>query len=143
MLQSSDSNKNKYEQLLDFFPDLKEKLTGSPSSILRGAGHFERRAKSRVQGRILLVGDAAGYLDPLTGEGIRLGLDTAEAAVECIVCNKPYQYNRLWKKHTLKYWLLTDGLLFLRRFAFLRKRIVPTMYRLPWVFSKIIGMLAG
>ena len=140
---SQDISQSKYDQLLQLFPDLCEKLQGEPSSILRGAGHFERRSKTKVHGRILLIGDAGGYLDPLTGEGIRLGLDTAEAAVECISHHQPQKYNRLWKIHTLKYWVLTDGLLFIRRFSILRKLIVPTMHRLPRIFSRIIGMLAG
>ena len=47
-LENSTEKKNKYDQLLELFPELRDRLTGEPSSILRGAGHFERRAKSRV-----------------------------------------------------------------------------------------------
>ena len=67
------SEKGPYEVLLDQFPTLKSKLTGPFSSGVRGAGPFEQRLTKRVKGRILLVGDAAGYLDPITGEGIHWG----------------------------------------------------------------------
>ena len=50
---------------------------------------FERRVRSVVSGRVLLIGDAAGYLDPITGEGIRLGLDTARSAVSAICADSP------------------------------------------------------
>ena len=42
------------------------------------------RVRRRVAGRVLLVGDAAGYVDALTGEGIRTGLACAEAAVAAV-----------------------------------------------------------
>ena len=67
-----------------------------------------------------------------------MGLDTAEAAVHCISKGIPQRYNLQWKIHTIKYWLLTDGLLLLRRFSLSRKLIVPAMNRLPWAFSRII-----
>ena len=40
--------------------------------------------RARVAGRVLLVGDAAGYVDALTGEGIALGLAQARAAVDAV-----------------------------------------------------------
>ena len=48
---------------------------------VRGAGPLRQRGPRRVAGRVLLVGDAAGYVDALTGEGIRTGLACARAAV--------------------------------------------------------------
>ena len=69
----------RYDSLLTRFPELKARLAGmEPASSVRGAGPFEHRVASRVKGNVLLVGDAAGYLDPLTGEGVALGLATAE-----------------------------------------------------------------
>lgn len=35
-----------------------------------GAGPLRQRVRARVGERVLLVGDAAGYVDALTGEGI-------------------------------------------------------------------------
>jgi flavin-dependent dehydrogenase len=49
------------------------------TSEVRGAGPF-RVGPSRVAGgRFFLVGDAAGFTDPLTGDGIASGLAQAEA----------------------------------------------------------------
>ena len=59
----------------------------------------------------MLIGDAAGYLDPLTGEGIRLGLDAGEAAINCILNNRPQAYERAWRNVSRRYWWMTDGLL--------------------------------
>ena len=57
-------------------------LSELDSSLLRGQLMPVRKAKSPVsRGRILLLGDAAGLIDPLTGEGIYYALRSAYLAV--------------------------------------------------------------
>ena len=138
------SGADKYEQLLPLFPELQKRLSNSQySSHIRGAGPFEQRVEKGVKGRFFLVGDAAGYLDPLTGEGIKLGLDGAKAVVECIVENRPQQYIVAHKKILRKYWIMTDGLLRLRQIPLLRKLMIPVLRRIPKLFSVIISTLAA
>jgi menaquinone-9 beta-reductase len=43
-----------------------------------GAAQFEQRARAVADGGLFLVGDAAGYDDPTTGDGIALGMLLAE-----------------------------------------------------------------
>jgi len=135
-------HQDKFNQLLSLFPTLKEKLTCEPSSVLRGSGPFERRTTSPVKNRILLVGDSAGYLDPLTGEGIRMGLDSAKAALKCIRHDQPLRYHREWKSVTRRYWWMTGGLLQVREIPMLRKLMIPTLKKSPWLFGHIISALA-
>ena len=45
-------------------------------------------------GRVLLAGDAAGYIDALTGEGLALAFATAEVLVDCLVRGRPDRYER-------------------------------------------------
>jgi geranylgeranyl reductase family protein len=57
-------------------------------------------------GHILLIGDAAGLVDPLSGEGIRLAIKSARLAADCIIKNQVSKYqslidNRLGISHTL------------------------------------------
>lgn len=42
--------------------------------------------------RTLLVGDAAGLVDPLTGEGIRFGIKSGRLAAEAILAGRPNRY---------------------------------------------------
>jgi flavin-dependent dehydrogenase len=49
-------------------------LAGCFSSRVRGAGPFWSRPSMRASGRVFLAGDAAGFLDPLTGDGMTAGL---------------------------------------------------------------------
>ncbi|MGA7986984.1 MAG: NAD(P)/FAD-dependent oxidoreductase [Candidatus Dormiibacterota bacterium] len=43
-----------------------------------GAAQFRQRARAVSGGRVFLVGDAAGYDDPTTGEGLAIGMLLAE-----------------------------------------------------------------
>jgi flavin-dependent dehydrogenase len=43
------------------------------------------------QGRVLLVGDAAGLVDPLTGEGIHSAIVSGQAAAAAVLAPKPTQ----------------------------------------------------
>jgi geranylgeranyl reductase family protein len=44
--------------------------------------------------RTFLVGDAAGFVDPLTGEGIRFAIKSGRLAAEAILANDPQRYAR-------------------------------------------------
>jgi len=129
-----------WERWFAFFPDLAKRL-GPACSKLKGAGPFEQRVRAVHSGRIMLVGDAAGYLDPITGEGIRLGLESAEAAIDTIIEGEASHYTRRWRRLTRRYWWLTSGLLFIRRRPRLRKRIVPTLKRWPSLFRWALDAL--
>lgn len=134
----------KFESLLEWFPVVQAKVQGANTlSSVRGAGGFEQRLHATQQGRILLVGDAAGYLDPITGEGIRLGLLSAKSAVHCIVNNEPARYRREHQWILAPYWILTGGLLWLRRFSLGRKIMIPFLQKIPFAFNRIVSILGG
>ncbi len=46
----------------------------------------------------LLVGDAAGHVDPVTGEGIYYALTSGELAAQAILSDDLLSYDRLWKE---------------------------------------------
>ena len=131
-----------FERWLDRFPDLRARL-GEPASSARGAGPFEQRVAARVAGRVMLVGDAAGYLDPITGEGIRLGLEAAGALVAAVKAGRPTEYEAAWRRVTRRYYWMTGGLLMLARHRWTRGLIVPVVARAPWVMRGVLGLLAS
>ena len=133
----------RYDEVLADFPRLLPRLEGAvPRSGVRGAGPLRQTASARRAGRVLLVGDAAGYVDALTGEGLATGLVTAAAAVRCIVADRPQDYERAWRAATRRYRLLTTGLLAASRRPGLRRRLVPAAARLPGVFGWAVDQLA-
>ena len=46
----------------------------------------------------ILIGDAAGHVSPITGEGIVYALLDGELAAQAVVENKPEMFNELWKE---------------------------------------------
>lgn len=134
----------RYDDLLATFPLLAARLAeATPTTPARGAGPFHQRARTQRHGRVLLIGDAAGYLDPLTGEGIALGLATAAAAARCVLTDDLAAYPRAWRRATRRYRLLTAGLLALSRQAPTRRLLIPAAARLPALFDHILALLAG
>ena len=91
---------------------------------------------------MLLVGDAAGYVDALTGEGIAVGIAQARAAVAAITDGGLGQYERDWRRVTRRHDLLYRGLLTVTRHRALRRRIVPAAAALPRVFDAAVNQLA-
>ncbi|HUY57275.1 MAG TPA: FAD-dependent monooxygenase [Candidatus Micrarchaeaceae archaeon] len=66
-----------YRAIIDrIHPDLSD---APLLSRLRGAGPFNLRPSRVAQGRVFLAGDAAGFLDPLTGDAMSAGLSQARA----------------------------------------------------------------
>src|SRR5262249_55251093 len=98
--------------------------------------------RRRRAGRVLLVGDAAGYVDALTGEGVALGIGTASAAVGCIVAGRPDLYDRRWRATTRRYRALTRSVLFAAQHDPLRRAVVPAAQVLPPVFGMAVRALA-
>ena len=129
-------------ELLAGFPTLAPRLADQHLSRTRGAGPLRQRSSRRVQGRVLLVGDAAGYVDALTGEGIAVGIAQARAAVDAVVAGDPARYERDWRRVTRRHDLLTRGLLAATRHPVLRRRIVPAAAALPRVFEGAVNQLA-
>lgn len=132
-----------FEARLAAFPALLDHLGGAaPASDVRGAGPMRQPVRRRVYGRVLLVGDASGYLDALTGEGIGVGLAQAEALARCLAAGRPGDYERAWRKVSGPAWRFTSGLLWSRNQPLLAGRIVPAAHRFPRLFSTLVNHVA-
>ncbi len=124
------------------FPDLLARLDGRAPTRVRGAGPLRQRSSRRVAGRVLLVGDAAGYVDALTGEGIAAGVAQAQAAVAAVAAGDPARYEREWRRLTWRHDLLTHGLVTATRLPVVRRGLVPAAAALPRVFAAAVDQLA-
>lgn len=131
-----------FDQQLADFPALLDRLPDAGATAVLGAGPLRQSASARVVGRVLLVGDAAGYVDALTGEGIAIALASARALVDCVVADDPASYERRWRAASWRYRTITSSLLWSRRQPLLAQRIVPLALRLPKVFDAAVQQLA-
>ena len=127
---------------LAWFPGLARQLKGADCGQARGCGPLRQVVSRRVEGRVLLVGDAAGYEDALTGEGMSLAVKQARAAVEAIVGDGPASYEAAWHRVTRSYRLLTRGLVLATTPRTVRRMVVPAGQLLPGAFRYGVNILA-
>ena len=136
------SRKGGFDEHLASFPALQERVHGAGHGPDRAAGPLRQKVSSRSAGRILLVGDAAGYVDALTGEGLGIAFGAAQLLVESVLADRPQDYDRRWRRMSRRYRLLTAGVLRASATPAVRTRIVPAAARFPSVFRGVVNLLA-
>lgn len=136
------SQRGGFDHHLADFPALRERVDGLPHGADRAAGPLRQRVSHRTAGRVLLVGDAAGYVDALTGEGLGLAFGAAELAVKCVGADRPGEYDRQWRRMTRRYRFLTAALVRASAAGPVRSGIVPAARALPRVFGGLVNLLA-
>lgn len=122
-------------------PELADRLRGVAHGPTRGAGPFRQRASRVAAGRALLVGDASGYADAITGEGLRLGFDQAREAIACIAEDRTAEYDHRWRRITRGFRVSTGNLVAAATSP-LRPAIVPLAAALPWLYGSVVERLA-
>ncbi len=134
-----------YDALLARFPQLAARLAGAePTSRVEGASRFRRAVRRRHAPGVALVGDAAGYLDPLTGEGLTLGIRCARALVDTIARGAPLaDYERAYRSLSRSYYQMTGVLLAVAARPWLRRRVVRALAHRPELFDHLLAINAG
>jgi flavin-dependent dehydrogenase len=127
---------------LRLFPTLAARLPAHGSTAVRGAGPLRQRSRARTAGRVLLVGDASGYIDALTGEGIAVGVACARSLVDCVRRDDPDSYEQAWSRASRRYRVMTSSLLWASRHKVVRSALVPAASRAPWLLAAGIHQMA-
>lgn len=136
------SHRGRFDDHLRSFPALADRVAAHPHGRDMAAGPLRQRVRSRRAGRVLLVGDAAGYVDALTGEGLGIAFGGAELLVASVAADQPADYDRAWRQMSRRYRLLTSAALFATQQPLVRGRVVPAASRLPRVFDVLVNQLA-
>jgi len=141
-----------WESLLDRFPRLRDRLDGAPAgSEERGSGPLAQAARARFAPRLALVGDAAGYVDAITGQGLTLALLSAERLVAVLprdladggaLAAALRRYDASLRGEWIRYALPARSLLALARRPELRKRGVRLCAQHPALFAALLRAVA-
>lgn len=138
------SHQPRWDELLGRFPTLAARFAGAKqSSSPRGLGPLEQPVRRRVLGRLVLVGDAAGYLDAITGEGISLGLHQAEALVAAVLAGDLSQYERRAARLVRNADRFARLWLFTQRRPRLRRRALVALAHQPRLFEQLLASHTG
>jgi flavin-dependent dehydrogenase len=141
-----------FEALLHRFPRLAERLAGAiPDSDVRGAGPLWQEARTPVLDRFVLLGDAAGYVDAITGEGLSLGLRSAEhlgtllpqALSRGASRGALLPYEEAWRQEFNAYARLARTLLWISQRPWLRRRVVALLSQHPALLQRIVGRVVS
>jgi len=134
---------------------------GGPAAVLatapslgttRALGPLGLQARRAHANGLLLVGDAAGALDPITGEGVALALVTARIAAE--VLEEAYAqddfsakrfsaWTRLRSRELRTLAGLTRVVLELSTRPQYAARVIRNLARAPETFQRLLGVAAG
>jgi geranylgeranyl reductase family protein len=115
----------------------------APSALESVRGHrlpMRKLGAPAASGRVLLVGDAAGLVDPLSGDGMYEAFVSARLAAEAIIAAAPEKYepalSAALDRHAAASWKA-------KRVADRYPRLCVWALRAPGVFGAISGLLRG
>ena len=135
--------KTGFDDLLERIPALRAKIAGAPpASKDRGTGPLHQRVRAVRRGNVALVGDAAGYLDAITGEGLAVALHESAALVEALVAGDLGRYEKAHRRINRLPNVMTGLVLALERRPRLRARAVRALAAEPALFSRLLGIHA-
>jgi flavin-dependent dehydrogenase len=133
-----------FGHLLSRFPVLMERLKGAGTdSRVLGAGPLRQEVRARTVRRAALVGDAAGYVDAITGEGLSLGFGQARVLAEVLPLalaeGASVQSLARYERHNAaafrRYARLANALLWTARRPRLRRFVLNRLIEVPAVFG--------
>ena len=122
------------------------------TSEIKACGPLRISPRDVISHAALLVGDAAGYVDAITGEGITTALHTASMAADVI--ERALKTGELHAPALRSYALaraeavrnherMTEVLLFTSRHPWLLKGMVRGLSRRPDIFTRLLGANDG
>ncbi len=142
----------------DMLAGMRNIIEGTPSLGLgamevlgepKAWGPLRRKPSCVVGDGVVLVGDAAGFVDAITGEGMSVGLASAEIAAD--VLSSAMQRNRLDRQALRPYAMrrrrmarhltwLTETVLFGLRRPWLAAHVIANLEREPAIFERLLGV---
>lgn len=98
-LESSDSKKIKklFEEFISsYYPNIEVKSRwGAKIPHIKNPDFYSMPCAGE---NWILIGDAAGHVDPITGDGITYALWSAELASKAIINDDPSSFDQLWRR---------------------------------------------
>ena len=132
------------DNALASFPEMNSRLAGLQiTSPERGAISATRKLARVYRGRVVLVGDASGTVDAITGEGLCLSFRQAELLAECFVRDDLKRYQREHRQLARGPGLRARLMLTLDWKSGLRQRAIRALSLDPRLFERLLEMHVG
>ena len=135
---------NRLTEALEDFPQIAARLqTATCSSKERGAVSSTRRVRHVHSGRVILVGDASGSVDCITGEGLGLAFHQADALADCLAQEDLSAYGGRHAAICRRTRLMSQFLLALDRKEWLRDRAMRAFESHHGLFARMLALHVG
>jgi flavin-dependent dehydrogenase len=132
------------EDGLKELPWLSAQLQGAEAvTTERGAVTGNRRLKRVWRGNVALIGDAAGTVDAITGEGLGLAFSQAVALAACIEAGDLSPYQKIHDRLALRPLLMARLMLTLNRRPRLQHRTLQVFRKRPELFRRLLALHVG
>jgi flavin-dependent dehydrogenase len=140
----SSSPKLRLENALGQFPELCARLNGAAyTSNERGAITATRKLRRVYRGRTVLIGDASGGIDAITGEGLCLTFRQAALLGECLAEGDLARYQKGHRALGRRPALMSRMMLFMAKHPHLRTRTMRMFATRPAAFAGMLAMHVG
>ena len=133
------------DDALPRFPEVAHRLgaCAGPIGSDRGAVSGSLRLASVWRGRVALIGDASGCIDPITGEGMCLAFRQALALGEALQAGDLRIYAAAHRKLSRRPEMMAKLMLMLDRSDPLRRRAIRAFASNPRLFARMLAMHVG
>ena len=132
------------EEGLQTLPELRARLKGAEmSSAARGALTGNRRFRRIIRRNVVLVGDASGTVDAITGEGIGLAFRQADILADCLRTDDLARYQREHLRLALRPTLMAKLMLTLDGRINLQRRTLSVFRNRPDIFKRLLELHVG
>jgi flavin-dependent dehydrogenase len=140
----SNHQKIRLEDALGEFPELCARLSGAElASHERGAISVTRRLRRVYSDRAVLVGDASGGIDAITGEGLCLTFRQAALLGECMAKGDMARYQRNHRALARRPALMAHMMLCFAKHGRLRQHAMQVFESSPRAFAGMLAMHVG
>ncbi len=140
----SSSPKLRLEDALKEFPELGARLENAEhTSSERGAITITRTPRRVHRGRTVLVGDASGGVDAITGEGLCLAFRQSALLGECLASGDLARYQRSHHGLLRRPALMARMMLFMAKHPALRRRTMQVFQSNHRSFAGMLAMHVG
>ncbi len=132
------------EEALEEFPELWSRLKNAKyASSERGAITVTRQLRRVYRDRTVLVGDASGGVDAITGEGLCLAFQQAALLAKCLAGGELARYQQTHRALLRRPTLMTRLMLFMARHRRARQRVMELFQSHPESFAALLAMHVG
>ena len=126
------------------FPELERRFHGAVAvSDQRGAVTATRRLKRIYRGRTVLIGDASGSVDAITGEGMSLAFRQAIALADALVADNLELYQSAHRRIARRPAFMAQLMLMLDRYPRLLPPVLRAFRAKPVIFERLLAVHAG